>query len=176
MSPRLRQMLAALPARQLNLILTGVVLIAAMLAWSAGLRAPLAAYRQQGAALAALQAAARKGPPAAALPDAAQPPAAAPAPAPQPLELIAAVSRSAGRHGVTVSSAAQGPQLKLAGLRAQTLDIAAGGSYGALMAWLAEIQAGQPAIGIVGFELQPGTAGVRAIRLQLAIYDAGTVP
>lgn len=176
MSPRLQALLAALPARQLNLILTGAVLIVAMLAWSVGLRAPLAAYRLHAATLATLEANAA-GLPARAAPAAPTAAPTAPLPVPNPLALIAAVSRSAGTNGVTVSSAAQGPQLTVAALHLHTLDITASGSYAALMAWLAAIEAEQPAVGIAGFELQPGaTPAARQIRLQLTIYDIGTPP
>jgi type II secretory pathway component PulM len=177
MNPRLQHMLAALPARQLNLILVGVVLIVAMLAWSVALRAPLAAWRQQGAVLAALEASAPAAQAATTAPPVAP---AAPVQAvavPQPLDLIAAVSRSARKTGVAISSAAQGQQPNVAGLRLQMLDIAASGSYGAVLAWLADIEATQPAVGINGFELQPGATGSeRQIRLQLAIYDIGAAP
>ena len=52
MSPKLRDLLVALPARQLNLVVGGAIVIALLLAWTLALRAPLAAYRQHKAALA----------------------------------------------------------------------------------------------------------------------------
>lgn len=178
MKPQLMQTLAALPARQLNLLAVGVVLIAAALAWSVGLRGPLAAYRLQSQTLATLQAAAGAPTPAAAAHPA---PAAAvapqPKPAPAPLVLIGAISRSAARAGVAVSSAAQGAQYQLADLRVHTLDVAASGSYGAILDWLAEIEASQPAVGIVQLKLQPEATGEqRSVKLQLAIYDSGEQP
>ena len=178
MKPEIRDALAALPARQLNLIAIGVVLIALALAWSVGLRAPLAAYRQQGKALAALEARAGTAAPVAAPASAAAPaPLALPLEAPAPLALIAAVSRSAAGAGVTVSSAAQGAQQQVAGLRLHTLDISASGSYGAILAWLADIEASQPAVGIVQLALTPDEAGDRRrIALQLAIYDTEGMP
>src|SRR5690606_4592323 len=106
--------LAALPARQLNLMAIGVVLIALALAWSVGLRAPLAAHAKQRKALATLETRAattraNAPAPAPAVPASAPASAASTAPlvAPAPLALIAAVSRSAAHAGVTVSSAAQ---------------------------------------------------------------------
>lgn len=181
MNPRIAQALAALPPRQLKLLATGVVLIAAALAWSVGLRAPLAAYRLQSQTLATLQAQATAVPaptPAAAAHPAA--PASAvrqPTVAPAPLALIAAVSASAARAGVAVSSAAQGAQYQLADLRVHTLDIAASGSYGAILDWLADIEASQPAVGIIQLSLQPDNSGDRrSIKLQLAIYDTGEAP
>lgn len=178
MKPDIRAALAALPARQLNLLAIGVVAIALTLAWSAGLRAPLAAHAQQRRALATLEADA-SGASAAAMPPAAATPtaAAAPAIAPAPLALIASVSRSAARTGVSVSSAAQGGQQQVAGLRLHTLDISARGSYAAILAWLADIEASQPTVGILQLTLAPEPDGdKRTIWLQLAIYDSEEKP
>jgi len=182
MNPRFQktgEALAALPARQLNLLAIGVVLIVAALAWSVGLRAPLAAYRAQQQALATL-AAAPPAPPAPAMPGAAADPAPAArpsAPAPAPLALIAAVSRSAARAGVVVSSAAQGAHHPLADLRVHDIDITASGSYGAIIDWLADIEASQPAVGVVQLDLRPDAGGERRnVKLQLAIYDTPETP
>jgi len=185
MKPGIRAALAALPARQLNLMAIGAVLIALALAWSVGLRAPLAAHAKQRKALAALEAraaTARTNAPApaaaaAAPASAASAASAKPPVAPAPLALIAAVSRSAADAGVTVSAAAQGPRQQVAGLRLHTLDISADGSYGAILAWLADIEASQPTVGIVQLTLAPDDAGDRRrISLQLAIYDTETTP
>lgn len=180
MTPGLREALAALPARQLNLIAIGAVGVALALAWSVGLRAPLAAHAQQRKVLATLQARAAT---------ASTPPLAAPAPTetggnpvatptvPAPLALIAAVSRSAAHAGVTVSSAAQGAGQQVAGLRLHTVDISASGSYAAFLAWLADIEASQPTVGIVRLALSADDAGDRRrISLQLAIYDTEGSP
>jgi type II secretory pathway component PulM len=181
MSERLHAALAALPPRQLNLLCIGMVAIAAMLAWTVGLRGPLAAYRQQRTALTALEASAavmagaRTGPApagaAAAGPDqAAAIPAVAPV-APVPLALVAAISRSARLAGVQVSSAAQGAERTVAGLRQQVVDITASGGYGDICAWLDDIERSQPGVGIVQLALHPGdTGGRRKVTLQLAIY------
>jgi type II secretory pathway component PulM len=97
--------------------------------------------------------------------------------APAPLALIAAVSRSAAQAGVTVSSAAQGAEQQVAGLRLHTVDISASGSYAAILAWLADIEASQPAVGIVRLALSADDAGDRRrISLQLAIYDTEGSP
>lgn len=185
MKPPIHQALAALPARQLNLVAIGLVLIALALAWSVGLRGPLAAYRQQSAALAALEASLAGAPapaPGTAAPSNPAPaatPTPAPAPAPAPLALIAAVSASAARAGVTVSSAAQGAQYPLADLQVHLLEITASGDYTAIVGWLADIEASQPTVGVVQLGLQPGPAGAadtRTIKLQLAIYDKGVAP
>jgi len=173
MSPRIHDALAALPVRQLNLIAIGVVSIAVVLAWSVALRGPLAAYRQQSQALAALDGRVRDAASVSAPADATALVAPSrPLPAPAPLTLIAAVSRSAVQAGVTVSSAAQGGQQQVGGLRLHTLDISASGSYGAILAWLAEIETGQPAVGIVQLALTPDDSADKCrIALQLAIYD-----
>lgn len=179
MNERLRAALAAMPARQLNLLCIGVVAIAAMLAWSAGVRAPLAAWRQQRAAVMALQA---SNAAMAATSAGIAPLAAAGKPAPQPtiptpLVLIGTVSQGAKLAGVAVSSAAQGAERTVAGLRQQTVDIAATGPYAAIHAWLDDIERTQPAVGIVQLDMQPGDAGAqRKVTLQLAIYGPPASP
>jgi type II secretory pathway component PulM len=175
MSERLRTALAALPARQLNLLCIGVVAIAAMLAWTACVRGPLVAWRQQGAALAALRASATA--PAATRAAEAAAAAALPAAPPTPLALIGALGHAAKPAGVTVTSAAQGGERTVAGLRQQTVDVTATGAYGAILAWLDGIERTQPAVGIVQLELQPGDAGgQRKATLQLAIYGPPSQP
>jgi hypothetical protein len=47
MTPSLQKALAAMPARQLKLVAVGIVAIAAALAWTSAIRAPLAALRQR---------------------------------------------------------------------------------------------------------------------------------
>ncbi|WP_036168264.1 GspMb/PilO family protein [Massilia sp. 9096] len=164
--------LAAMPARQLNLVAVGAVAIVAALALSA-LRAPLSNLRAQGARLAALKAApqfASSTPPA---------PAAPPRPVvmPTPLALIAAVSASARAAGVTVASAVPGAQNTVAGLRRQTLDVEASGGYGAILDWIAAIEAKQPAVGVVRLELKPAPDQPRRqVHLQLAAYSTGSQP
>lgn len=176
MNARLRTALAALPARQLNLLCIGVVAIAAMLAWTACVRGPLLAWRQQRAALVALHASAGA---AAAMRAAAAPAAAAgqpPAP-PTVLALIGALDRGAKLAGVTVTSAAQGTELTVAGLRQQVVDVSAVGGYAAIHAWLDDIERTQPAVGIVQLQLLPGDAGgQRKATLQLAIYGPPSQP
>ena len=183
MTPGLREALAALPARQLNLMAIGAVGVALALAWSVGLRAPLAAHAKQRKALATLEARATASTPPVAAPaptaasgDPVATPVAAPPP-PAPLALIAAVSRSAAHAGVTVSSAAQGAGQQVAGLRLHTVDISASGSYAAILAWLADIEASQPTVGIVRLALSADDADDRRrIALQLAIYDTERTP
>jgi len=179
MRPQLHDQLAALPARQLNLIAIGVVAIVLLLAWTVGLRAPLAAYRQHSAALAALETGATT-PAAGAQPHAPGAPAAVsmPAPlAPEPLALVGAISRSATQGGVTVSSAAQGAERTLAGVRLRTIDVAASGSYAAIVDWLGAIERQQPTVGINALALEADDhAERRMITLQLVIYDTGTPP
>lgn len=182
MKPGIGAALAALPPRQLNLMAIGVLLISLALAWSLGLRAPLAAHAKQRKALATLEARAAvsitntPAPAVSATAPGAVPPVAPPV-APAPLALIAAVSRSAAHADVTVSSAAQGARQQVAGLQLHTVDISASGSYAALLAWLADIEASQPTVGIIQLTLSPDDAGdKRRISLQLAIYDTEKNP
>jgi hypothetical protein len=165
--------LAAMPARQLNLVAFGAVAIVAALALSA-LRAPLANLRAQQARLAALQAA----PPQFA-PTAPAGPAEAPTPVamPTPLALIAAVSAGARAAGADVASAVPGAETTVAGLRRQTLDVEASGSYGAILDWIAALEAQQPAVGVVRLELRSAPDEPRRqVRLQLAAYASGSPP
>jgi len=171
MTPSLRQALAAMPARQLNLVAIGAVAIVAALMWTLAIRAPLAALRQQQIRLVSLRAAQANAP--APLPAATQtslPPLPA---APAPLALIAAAGASARAAGLTVGGAVPGAQRSIAGLRQQTLDIEASGSYGAILEWLDGIEAHQPAVGIVRLNLRavPEEAR-RLVQLQLGAYEA----
>ena len=176
MSPKLRDLLAALPARQLNLIVGGAVVIALLLAWTLALRAPLAAYRQHKAALAALEAAGTATPGAA--PPTVSAAAITPAPAPpEPLALIAAVSRIAAASNVAVLSAAQGAQRTVGGVRLLTVEIVASARYTALLDWLAAIERQQPTVGIHRLTVEAADdTDDRAITLQLVIHDTGTPP
>lgn len=176
MKPTLHPTLAALPARQLNLLAAGAILIAAALVWTLAIRAPLANLRQQQVRLASLDASsaitlAGRMPAVtpAALPDPAAPP--------SPLDLIAAVSAGAQEAGVTVARAVPGPERAVAGLRQQTLEIEASGGYGDILAWLDGIEARQPAVGILRLELRPAEDGPRRqVRLQLAAYSTEAKP
>lgn len=174
MKPTLHQTLAAMPARQLNLLALGAVLIAAALVWALAIRAPLASLRQQQVRLAALEATSATAAP---MPGAA--PAALPAPAapPSPLDLIAAVSAGAQDAGVSVARAVPGPERVVAGLRQQTLEIEASGGYGDILAWLDGIEARQPAVGILRMDLRPAEDRPRRlVRLQLAAYSVEARP
>ena len=176
MSPKLRDLLAALPARQLNLTVGGAIVIALLLAWTLALRAPLAAYRQHKAALAALEAAGTATP--GAVPPMAFPAAITPAPAPpEPLALIAAVSRIAAASNVAVLSAAQGAQRTVGGVRLLTVEIVASARYTALLDWIAAIERQQPTVGIHRLTVEAADdTDDRAITLQLVIHDTGTPP
>jgi len=175
MTPSLRQALAALPARQLNLVAIGAVAIVATLMWTLAIRAPLAALRQQQIRLVSLHAAQANAPlplplP---LPAAGSATALPPLPtAPAPLALIAAAGASARAAGLTVGGAVPGAQRSIAGLRQQTLDIEASGSYGAILEWLDGIEARQPAVGIVRLNLRAAPEEARRlVQLQLGAYE-----
>jgi len=176
MSPKLRDLLVALPARQLNLIVGGVIVIALLLAWTLALRAPLATYRQHKAALAALETAGSATPSAAS--PSAPTDAITPAPAPpEPLSLIAAVSHSAAEYNVAVLSAAQGAQRTVGGVRLLAVEIVASARYTALLDWLAAIERQQPTVGIHRLAVEAADdTDDRAITLQLVIHDTGTTP
>jgi type II secretory pathway component PulM len=176
MSPKLRDLLVALPARQLNLVVGGAIVIALLLAWTLALRAPLAAYRQHKAALAALEIAGTVATSAAPL--TASPSAITPAPAPpEPLALIAAVSHSAAASDVAVLSAAQGTQRTVGGVRLLTVEIVASARYTALLDWIAAIERQQPTVGIHRLTVEAADdTDDRAITLQLVIHDTGTPP
>lgn len=171
MTPSLRQALAAMPARQLNLVAIGTVAIAAALMWTLAIRAPLAALRQQQVRLAALQPAQAHAPaPLPAGAAAALPPLPS---APAPLALIAAAGAAARTAGLTVGGAVPGPERSIAGLREQTLDIEASGSYGAILEWLDGIETHQPAVGIVRLNLRAAQEEPRrVVQLQLGAYEA----
>jgi len=176
MSPKLRDLLVALPARQLNLVVGGAIVIALLLAWTLALRAPLAAYRQHKTALAALEAAGTATPSAA--PPSASAAAIRPAPAPpEPLALIAAVSHIAAASDVAVLSAAQGAQRTVGGVRLLTVEIVASARYTALLDWIAAIERQQPTVGIHRLTVEAADdTDDRAITLQLVIHDTGTPP
>jgi type II secretory pathway component PulM len=170
-----RQALAAMPARQLNLVALGAVAIVAALLWTFAIRAPLAAMRQQQVQLAALNATRAAAPlplsPGAAPAGAAVAPPAAPPAAPAPLALIAAVSASARDAGLAVGSARPGAQRNVAGLHQQTLDIDASGGYGAILDWVADIEARHPAVGFTRLSLRAAPDEPRRlVQLQLAAY------
>jgi len=171
MTPTLRKALAAMPARQLNLVAIGAVAIAAALMWALAIRAPLAALRQQQVRLAALHATQPNAPlpaGAAAVSSAELPPL---PPAPGPLALIAAAGAGARAAGLTVGAAMPGPERSVAGMRLQTLDIEASGSYGAILAWLDDIETRQPAVGIVRLNLRAAKEEPRRmVQLQLGAY------
>ena len=171
MTPSLRHALAAMPARQLNLVAIGALAIVAALMWTLAIRAPLAALRQQQVRLVSLHAAQANAPlpPPAADPATALPPLPA---APAPLALIAAAGASARAAGLTVGGAVPGAQRSIAGLRQQTLDIEASGSYGAILEWLDGIETRQPAVGIVRLNLRPAPDEPhRLAQLQLGAYE-----
>jgi len=176
MSPKLRDLLVALPARQLNLVVGGAIVIALLLAWTLALRTPLAAYRQHKTALAALEAAGTATPGAA--PPSASAAAITPAPTPpEPLALIAAVSHSAAAADVAVLSAAQGAQRTVGGVRLLTVEIVASARYTALLDWIAAIERQQPTVGIHRLTVEASDdTDDRAITLQLVIHDTGTPP
>ena len=182
--------LARMPSRQLHMVLAGVLAIAAALAWTFVVRAPLAQVRLQqaerarmaqaagdpvlrsqllsaAAARVALLETAVAGEGAASL-DQAQ----------LQLRLIGLADRASARHGVLLRGAVPGPARAVAGFQEVSVDIDAAGDYRALLAWMAEIDgpspsngAAQPRAAIVAFDLGAGeNAGARSVKLRLAAY------
>ena len=171
---------ARMPARQLNMLLAGVLAIVLALLWTFALRAPLAALRLQRAERARMELAA--GQPA----RTAQQLAALSAQvgaleralgrdggagSQLQLRLIGEVDRAAARHGVLLRSAAPGPARTVATFTETSIDVEAAGSYRALVAWLREIDAGAGPLSIVSFDLRAGDgAAQRIIKIRLAAY------
>lgn len=174
MTPQLQKALAAMPARQLNLVAIGVVAIAAALMWTLAIRAPLTALRQQKARLSVLEAERARN----AVPDPAGGAEAPPLPqAPQPLELVAAVSDSARDAGLLVAAATPGGERTVAGLRQRTLDVEASGTYAGILGWLDAIEARQPAVAVTRIELRAAPEdGRHQVQLQLGAYAAEGQP
>jgi hypothetical protein len=70
-----------------------------------------------------------------------------------------------------VAGAVPGPERSVAGLRQQTLDIQASGGYGAILGWLDDIEARQPAVGFTQLSLRPAPEEPRRLlQLQLGAY------
>ena len=172
--------LARMPARQLNMLLTGALAIVLALLWTFALRAPLAAMRAQQAERARMELVAsqpaRTAQQLAAL--SAQVAALertlgqhAGAGSQLQLRLIGEVDRAAARHGVLLRSATPGPARSVATFTEASIDVEAAGSYQALVAWLREIDEGAGPLSIVSFELRAvDGAPQRIVKIRMAAY------
>jgi Tfp pilus assembly protein PilO len=182
MMARLTRAFAAMPARQLHLLGGGLLLILAASLWTLALRAPLAQLRSVRAehvrldtgdadpTLLAAQLAqverdivtlsARLGLGAA-----------HPAAAQMLVALVGDVNRLALVHGISVTGVTPAPDGQTMVFNQVGFTVDATGSYAALLAWMAAIEAEQANIAIVGFEMQPAkTAGQIHITIRIAAY------
>ena len=175
--------LGAMPARQLPLLLGGVLLIVGALLWSVGVRAPLAQLRLQQTERARLVAGGAD--PQRAVRDEQQLVAdiaviekqlgfeSVPlAPEQAQLRLIDGVQRSAERHQVQLRAVAPGPARALAGFDELPVDVEAYGSYAALTGWMAQLDNVAPTAAVLSFDLQAGTSAARrSVKLRMAVYQ-----
>jgi Tfp pilus assembly protein PilO len=182
MMARLLRLLGALPPRQLHLLGVGLLLILAAGLWTFALRAPLAALRvvqaerqrlETGSAdprLLAAQLAQVDG--------AIQTLSARlglnavhPAPAQMLVALVGDVNRLALAHGINVTAVTPAPDGQTLVFDQIGFEAQATGSYTALLAWMAAIEAAQANIAIVAFEMAPAkTAGQIHMTIRIAAY------
>lgn len=182
MMGRLLKALGALQTRQLHLIGGGLLLVLAAGLWMYGLRAPLTQLRAVRAEHRRLDAggadprlltaqlvqldadvkavSARLG-----LGDA------HPAPAKMLVTLMGDVNRLALAHGITVNAVTPSQNVQTMVFSQVGFELDAYGSYAALLAWMAAIEATQVNIAIAGFDMEPAkTAGQIHIRIRIAAY------
>lgn len=182
MMARLVRLFGALPARQLHLLGGGLLLILAASLWTLTLRAPLAQLRSVRAEHLRLDAGGAD--PTTLTAQLAQVEhdigavsarlglgTTHPAPAQMLVALVGEVNRLALAHAVTVSAVNPAPDGQTLVFDQIGFAIDATGTYGALLAWMAAIEAAQANIAIVGFEMQPAkAAGQIHITIRIAAY------
>lgn len=182
MMARMVKTLGALPARQLHLIGAGLLLVLAAGLWTYGLRAPLTQLRAVRAEQQRLQAGGADPRPLAA--QLAQLDAdivavstrmglgaAHPAPATMLVTLMGDVNRLALAHGITVNAVTPSQDVQTMVFDQVGFELDANGSYTALLAWMAAIEAAQVNIAIAGFEMEPAkAAGQIHARIRIAAY------
>jgi Tfp pilus assembly protein PilO len=182
MMARLLRVLGALPARQLHLLGGGLLLILAASLWTFALRAPLAQLRivraeqlrleaggadprllaaqvaQADSAIAALSARMGTG-------------TGKPAPDQLLVALVGAVNRLALAHGVGVTAVTPTQNVQTMVFDEVGFEAQVSGSYSALLAWMAAVEAAQPNIAIAGFEMQPAkNPGQILMTVRIAAY------
>lgn len=183
MNPAWIRNAAALPPRQLHLLGGGLLLVAAAALWAYALRAPLEALRTVRAEQQRLVAtgsdprllAAHK----AVLDTDIQAlsttlGAASARPAPQlAVALMGEIGRLAAVHGVTLHGATPAPDQKTVAFDQAGIDAVASGSYGALLAWMAAIEAARPNLSIDRFDMRAGAApGQIDIKVRIASFHS----
>jgi Tfp pilus assembly protein PilO len=188
MTPALNDALARMPARQLRLIMGGLLAVMAAVVWTLLLRQPVATLRLQAAERARLELVERN--PAAqqkelaALERASQqmiarlaPPAARASTQQFQSALIGELDLAAARHGVRLAGATPGQVRTVARMREVPFDLEASGSYQALLEWMAEIERSQANLAILRFELRPAdTTGLLAMKIRVSAYLLGEAP
>jgi Tfp pilus assembly protein PilO len=175
-------LLTRVPARQLNMLLCGVLLIVAALAWSIGIQKPLMSWRvtdRERARLTSLD----------------TNPGASDAqhkalveqvarlthdlhldePQRHPdellLSLISEADRSARRHDIQLGGAVPGPVRKLVIFEEISFDVNAQGSYQSLMDWIADLEQTFAALAVLHFRITPSTEPSRLnMRVRVAAY------
>ncbi|MEC5217190.1 Tfp pilus assembly protein PilO [Actimicrobium sp. GrIS 1.19] len=179
---KILDLLARIPARQLTLLFAGVLLLVAALLWVLGIQAPLArlalmhgeqarltvtatdpgALRQQNDRLAAQIALLSRDLDTADL---------ARSPDQMLVRLISEVDRIGLRHAVQLSGAMPGPRRRVVIFDEIPFDLDARGSYGALMAWMADIENSLPTLSIVRFDIQSTDVPPQlAMKIRIAAY------
>ncbi|UVW28735.1 type 4a pilus biogenesis protein PilO [Massilia sp. H6] len=181
MNDALMRRAAALPARQLHMLGSGVLLIVCAALWAYGMRAPLAALhtvraeqtrldglggdtRAPAAQLAVLAAdtetlAAQLGA------------ANTLTPSQQLVELIGDLGKLAQVHGVNLRTATPAPQEPVMTLVQGGVDADVSGSYAALIGWMSAVENARPHLGIASFEMTPAkTAGKVEMKIRIAAY------
>ena len=182
MMARLFRFLGALPARQLHLLGAGLLLMLAACLWTFALRAPLTALRQVRAEQQRLEAGSAD--PRLLAAQLAQVDgdiktlsvrlglhAVHPAPAQMLVALVGDVNRLALAHGVNVTAVTPAPDGQTMVFDQIGFEAEATGAYGALLAWMAAIEAAQANIAIVAFEMAPAkTPGQIHVTVRIAAY------
>lgn len=182
MMARLLRILGAMPARQLHLLGGGLLLIVAASLWTLALRAPLAQLRtvraeqqrleaggadprllaaqlaQADSAIAVLSARMGAG-------------TARPAPDQLLVALVGTINRLALAHGIGVTAVTPTHNLQTMVFDEVGFEAQVTGSYSALLAWMAAVEAAQPNTAIAGFEMQPTTIpGQIGMSIRIAAY------
>lgn len=173
--------LAAMPARQLHLMGTGVLLIVAAALWFYALRAPLTALRAVRAERAQLEAAGSNPRPLAVqlaaletdtrtLAERLGAGATQPA-AQQMVGLVREISTLAQAHGVQLHGVTPAPDEQVLAFTQIGFDAEVSGSYAALLAWMTDIERSSSQLSIAGFEMQTGKVpGQVDMKIRIAAF------
>jgi Tfp pilus assembly protein PilO len=172
---------AAIPVRQVHLVGGGLLLLAAAALWTYGVKTPLAELRtlkaeqqrlgalgadpkQLGAELLALntgtQALAQRlgtGP--------------AQGSTPLMVGMIRDIGALAGKHGVTLHSAAPAPEQRSLAFEQMGFDADVTGTYAGLLAWMAAVERSRPNLSVARFEMSASkTPGQVDMKIRIAAF------